>query len=259
MLTIERAGAVSRVTLDRPDVRNAFNPALIEALTAWAREAAGDATLRVAVIGGRGAAFCAGADVAWMRDMRLLDEAGNREDARALAALFEVLAALPVPLVGRLHGAALGGGAGLLAVCDHVVAADDAIVGFTEARIGLLPAVVAPFVARRVGWSATRSLFLTARRIDAAEARRIGIVHDVVAPEALDEGVTRVVDELLAGAPSALRGIKSLLSAIEGGGPGIRDLTTTAIARQRVSPEGQEGLLAFLEKRPPGWAAGSPD
>jgi methylglutaconyl-CoA hydratase len=253
MLSLTRHGDVQHVRLDRPQVRNAFDPALIEAVTRWARDAATDATLRVVTIGGNGQAFCAGADVTWMREMRAYDQARNLEDAERLAAMFEAITALPMPVVGRVHGAALGGGAGLLAVCDHVVAAENVTIGFTEARIGLLPAVIAPFVARRIGWSASRSLFLTARWIGAADAQRVGLVHDVVAPEDLDAGVNRAVADLLAGAPSALREAKALLAALETGAPDARTRTTQAIARQRVSAEGQEGLAAFLEKRTPGW------
>ncbi len=258
MLTIHRESEVVSVTLDRPSVRNAINPGLIDALTTWARDVRHDDTARVAVLRGSGPAFCAGADVGWMRDMREFDEARNLEDARAIANLFESLAAVPFPIVGRLHGAALGGGAGLLAICDHVVAADDAAVGFTEARIGILPAVIAPFVVRRIGWSACRSLFLTARRIGMIEAQRIGLVHDVVPADDLDAGVARVVDDLLAGAPSALRRTKALLAALEADMQDARNLTTMAIAQQRVSPEGQEGLRAFLEKRQPSWGPDGP-
>ncbi len=256
MLAVERKGDVVHVRLDRPEVRNALSPPLMAALTAWAREARDAQDVRVAVLSGAGPAFSAGADINWMRESKALDDAGNLADAERAADMFEALARVPFPLVGRAHGAALGGGAGLLAVCDHVVACADLSVGFSEVRIGLLPAVIAPWVARRIGWSACRSLFLTARRLDVDEARRLGLVHDVAPPGALDAAVGDVVDELRRGAPSAQRAVKTLLDALERDPDDARRLTTTAIARQRVSPEGQEGLTAFLEKRRPGWLIG---
>lgn len=257
MLTIKRSGDIVSVQLNRPEVRNAFAPPLIRSLTSWARDAAADAGTRVAVLAGTGPVFCAGADLGWMQQMRGYDEARNLEDAGELADLFEALAQVPFPLVARAQGAALGGGAGLLAVCDHVVASSDLVVGFTEVRIGLLPAVIAPFVTRRIGWSAARSLFLTGRRIGAVDAQRIGLLHDVVPAAELDDRVAQVVDEFRAGAPEAQRATKRLLAQLEAGPPAdTRDATTLAIARQRVSQEGQEGLAAFLEKRRAAWQRG---
>lgn len=256
MLTIQRSGDVVAVEIDRPEVRNAFAPPLIRSLTRWAREAATDTATRVAVLKGSGPVFCAGADLAWMQEVRGYDEAGNLADAGELADLFEALASVPFPLVGRAQGAAIGGGAGLLAVCDHVIASSDLMVAFTEVRIGLLPAVIAPFVTRRIGWSAARSLFLTGRRFGAAEAQRIGLVHDVVPAAEIDDRVSHVVDELRAGAPEAQRATKRLLAQLESGTADPRQATTMAIARQRVSEEGQEGLAAFLEKRRAAWQRG---
>ncbi len=253
MLTLHRRAAVIEVQLTRPEVRNAFAPPMIDALTAWARSAASDSAARVAVLSGAGPVFCAGADIGWMREMRAYDERRNQEDAARLADMFEALSAVPFPLIARVHGAALGGGSGLLAACDHVVAADDAIFGFTEVRLGLLPAVIAPYVARRLGWSAARSLFLTGRRISATEARRAGLVHDVVPAGDLDAAVARAVDDVMRGAPSAQRATKALFTQLEEGAASPRDLTIAAIAAQRVSPEGQEGLAAFLERRDPLW------
>lgn len=253
MLTIDRAGDVRFVRLNRPEVRNAFAPPLVHALTAWAHDAAADTSVRVAVLTGEGPVFCAGADLGWMQEMRAYDEARNLEDAGALADMFEALARVPFPLVARAHGAAIGGGAGLLAVCDHVVGTSDLVVGFTEVRLGLLPAVIAPFVLRRIGESAARSLFLTGRRIGATEAHRIGLLHDVVPAASLDDSVAQVVAELRDGAPSAQRATKGLLAQLATEAADVRGLTTRAIASQRVSPEGQEGLAAFFEKRPAAW------
>ena len=257
MLTLQRRAAVIEVQLTRPEFRNAFAPPMIEALTGWARSTVSDADARVAVLSGAGPVFCAGADIGWMREMRTCDAQRNREDAARLADMFEALAAVPFPLIARVHGAAIGGGAGLLAACDHVVAADDAILGFTEVRIGLLPAVIAPYVARRLGWSAARSLFLTGRRISATEARQVGLVHDVVPAGDLDAAVARAVDDMLRGAPSAQRATKALFTSLEEGTTSPRDLTIAAIAAQRISAEGQEGLAAFLERRDPVWHPGT--
>lgn len=254
MLAVQRHDDVVHVRLDRPEVRNAFAPPLIAALTDWARESHGSAGVRAAVLSGAGKAFCAGADLTWMRESRAYGEADNLADAERLADLFEALARVPFPLVGRVHGAALGGGAGLLAVCDHVVVTADATIGFSEVRLGLIPAVIAPFVARRIGWSAARSLFLTGRRFDGTEAVRLGLAHEVVDAAALDAAVAAVLDDLHKGAASAHAAIKVLLGALEGEPHDVRLLTTAAIARQRVSADGQEGLTAFLEKRPPSWA-----
>lgn len=253
MLTVHRRADVVEVQLTRPEARNAFAPPMIDALTVWARSTSNEDGTRVAVLLGAGPVFCAGADIGWMREMRKYDARRNEEDAARLADMFEALAAVPFPVIARVHGAAIGGGSGLLAVCDHVVSSDAASFGFTEVRIGLLPAVIAPYVARRLGWSATRSLFLTGRRISAAEAQRVGLVHDIVPADALDAAVGRVVDDVLCGAPSAQRATKTLLTRLEQGHLSPRDLTIAAIAAQRVSPEGQEGLAAFLERRHPAW------
>lgn len=259
MLTVQRRGPVVEVQLDRPDVRNAFAPPMIEALTMWARQAGDDPATRVVVLSGAGATFCAGADLRWMREMRHSDEATNVDDASRLADMFEALAAVPCPVVARVQGAAIGGGAGLLAVCDHVVAADDTRIAFPEVRIGLLPAVIAPYVGRRIGWAACRSLFLTGRRVTAIEGQRLGLVHDVVAADALDTAVAQVVDEMLSGASSAQRATKALLARLEPRDVAGRALTVAAIAAQRVTPEGQEGLSAFLERREPAWRTPTPD
>jgi methylglutaconyl-CoA hydratase len=252
VLLVDRRGPVWRATLNRPAVRNAFDERLIAALRAWVEDvtrAADAGEARVAVIAGAGPVFSAGADLAWMQRMRDYSREDNLRDAEAAAGLFGALDALPVPLVGRIQGAALGGGAGLAAVCDVVVAADDAIFGFTEVRLGILPAVIGPFVVAKIGLSAARALFLTGGRFPAPQAHRLGLVHEV-----LDAVVDVVVRDLLLGAPSAQRRVKALLRAIVNQPPAdVTPLTSAALADQRVSADGQDGLAAFLHKRRAKW------
>lgn len=254
-LLIDRDGPIIRVTLNRPDVRNAFNEELIAELTEWAcGVSVGDG--RVAVLSGAGKVFCAGADLNWMSKMVAYTRDENVRDARAMAAMFEALDTLPLPLIGRIHGAALGGGTGLAAVCDIVVAADDAVFGFTEAKLGILPAVISPFSVRKIGISAARELFLTAARFSAGRAREIGLVHAVVPQSDLDATVDRYVDELLTSAPHAIATAKQLIRTVAGRLPAdVADVTAETIAAHRVSDEGQDGMRAFLEKRKANWIA----
>ena len=257
VLLVERRGPVWRATLNRPDVRNAFDERVIAALRAWADDvakAADAGEVRVAVIAGAGPVFSAGADLGWMQRMRDYLRDDNIRDADAAASMFAALDALPVPLVGRIHGAALGGGAGLAAVCDIVVAADDAMLGFTEVRLGILPAVIAPFVVAKIGVSAARALFLAGGRFPAAVGHRLGLVHEVVPAAELDAVLDIVVRDLLLGAPSAQRRVKALLRQIAGRpATDVQPMTTVALADQRVSADGQEGLAAFLTKGKASW------
>jgi methylglutaconyl-CoA hydratase len=253
-LDITQAGPVVRVTLNRPEVRNAFNEALIDELTAWAASIAAGGPCRVAVLAGAGKAFCAGADLGWMAKMVGYTREENVADARRAARMFEALNALPVALIGRIHGAALGGGSGLAAVCDIVVSADDALFGFTEAKLGILPSMISPFVVAKIGQSAARELFLTAARFPAARAREIGLVHHVVPARDLDRTIDALVAEVLTSAPQAVAAAKALIPAVAGRAPSeVADLTAETIARHRASPEGQEGMRAFLEKRKASW------
>jgi methylglutaconyl-CoA hydratase len=252
-VTIVPTGPIVRVTLNRPDVRNAFNEEVIAELSAWAQAVPGSGA-RIAVLTGAGKAFCAGADLNWMSKMVSYSREENVADARAMAAMFEALDTLPIPLVGRVHGAALGGGVGLAAVCDIVVAADDAIFGFTEAKLGILPAVISPFAIRKIGISAARELFLTGSRFSAARAREIGLVHAAVPQAQLDVAVDDYVRELLTSAPGAIAGAKRLIAAVAGRHPAdVAALTAEAIADQRVSAEGQDGMRAFLNKTKAPW------
>ena len=256
-LTVRRDAAVEYLTLNRPDVRNAFNEQVIAELTEWAASLSGPARtheVRAVVLAGAGPVFCAGGDAKWMSSTVAYGEAENLRDARAMAAMFLALDEVPVPIVCRIHGAAIGGGAGLAAVSDIVVAEDTATFGFTEVRLGIVPAIISPFVLARIGQSAARELFLTGARFPAARAREIGLVHAVVPAAALDARVSEYVHEILLGGPEAVMSAKALIRSITGRTPDeATDITASTIARRRVSAEGQEGLRAFLEKRQPSW------
>ncbi|BCS33995.1 enoyl-CoA hydratase [Luteitalea sp. TBR-22] len=253
-LQVERRGDEVWLTLDRPEVRNALDDRLIAALRDAARALSSEASVRAVVIAGRGPAFCAGADLAWMQRMREHDEVRNLDDAMVVAEMFHAVASLPMPVIARVHGPALGGGAGLLAASDLVLAADDTVVGFTEARVGILPATIAPYVIRRVGLAAARRLFLRAHRLGAAEAHATGLIDEICPAATLDDLVRARLDELALGAPSAHRATKALLAQLAPlPDAATRQRTAEAIARQRVSDEGQEGLRAFLERRQPSW------
>jgi methylglutaconyl-CoA hydratase len=258
-LRVTRDGPFARVTLDRPAVRNAFNAELIEALRATFDDLAGEPpdALRGVVLQGAGPTFCAGADVEWMRAAIGLSLEDNERDAFSMQAMFAAIDACPVPVIARVQGAALGGGMGLCAVSDIVVASADASFGFTEVKLGIIPAVISTFVVPKIGESHARALFATGQRFDAARAERIGLVHEVVADEdSLDERVAALLDELGSAGPTAARAAKSLLRAIRTLGPqDARRHTPREIARQRTSAEGQEGLAAFLDKRAPRWKA----
>jgi len=258
-LAARRDGSVEYVTLNRPDVRNAFNEEVIAELTSWSAEVTDQArrhTVRAAVLAGAGSVFCAGADVTWMSKMMGYTEEENLRDATAMSRMFAALNSLPVPLVGRIHGAALGGGCGLAAVCDIVVAEDRTVFGFTALKLGILPAVISPFALAKIGRSAARELFLTGARFSAGRAREIGLVHAVVAAADLDGAVAEYLREILSAAPEGIAAAKALIQSVFD--KSIEDatgLTASVIATRRVSPEGQEGMKAFLEKRKPSWSA----
>jgi methylglutaconyl-CoA hydratase len=253
---IERDGSILRITLNRPDVRNAIDEEVIGSLSSAATAAADDRSLRAIVLAGNGKAFCAGADVGWMAKAIAYSRQENLSDAEDLARLMERLDTLPLPVIGRVQGSALGGGVGLAAICDIVVAADDAVFGLTEVKLGILPAVVAPYVMRKIGVSAARELFLTGVRFDARRAKEIGLVHEVVPADVLDAAVSRRITEVLTAGPAGIARAKALIREIATAQPDhVIGLTTNAIAAQRVSEEGQEGLRAFLEKRKPSWIA----
>jgi methylglutaconyl-CoA hydratase len=252
---LEQRGAVAWIWLTRPEVHNAFGAELIAELTqAFTGLAAGEST-RVVVLAAEGPSFSAGADVNWMKRSLEYGVEENLADARRLEGLFASIANCPKPVIARVHGAALGGGAGLVAACDFAVAAEGAKFGFTEVRLGLVPAVISPFVLARIGPGAARPLFLTGERFDAARALRIGLVQEVVPEAGLDGAVDALVKHLLACGPKAVAVAKTILARV----PHLsreeaRAFTTQLIAETRVTPEAQEGLRAFLEKRKPAWA-----
>ena len=254
-LDITRNGPVARVFLDRPDVRNAFNDAVITELTQAFGELSRDATLRAVVLGGHGKAFCAGADLSWMRAMADYDWAQNRADAEKLAEMLWTIYSCPVPVIGRIQGDCYAGGVGLAAVCDVLVAADGMNFCLSEAKLGLLPATIAPYVVKALGEQAARRYFTTAERFDAATAKHLGFVHEVVAPEALDARVDEIVAAIVANGPEAVRACKQLVKDVAARPitPELRADTARRIADIRASDEGKEGVQSFLGKRKPGW------
>ena len=257
-LLLERASdpRIARLVLNRPARRNAFNGELVAALQRAVRQLASDPTTRVIVLSGTGKTFCAGADVEWMKKVSGFTMQESARDSAELAQLFHALDELDQPIVARVQGAALGGGTGLLAVCDVVVAASDAIFGTTEVRLGVIPAVISPYLVRKVGESRSRAWFVTGERISAEEARQAGLVHRVAPENELDAVVKTVLDAILLGGPAAVTEAKRLARTVAT--MPLREATNMAIQRmseRRGSAEGREGLAAFLEKRKPSWAA----
>ncbi|WP_047866207.1 enoyl-CoA hydratase-related protein [Rubrobacter aplysinae] len=249
-------GGVATVTLDRPDVRNALSAGLIEELTRCMGEMSELEDVRVVVLTGRGESFCAGADIGYMRQTAGFSYEENLGDARRLAALFETIAACPKPVVACVMGAAIGGGVGLVAAADVGVAEEGCVFAFSEVRLGITPATIAPFVLRKIGHSHARSLFLTGERFGAERAREIGLVHEVAPGEELDELVRKKAGQLVSGGPEALASTKRLLGELEEAGPQeAAGITAARIAELRTGEEGQEGLTAFLEKRKPRWSS----
>jgi len=246
-LRIARDGPVLRIALARPERRNAFDAALIRELT----EAFGDVgDARVVVLSGDGESFCAGADVDWQRSAIDLSYEENVEDALRLYRMLDTIDSCPAPVVARVQGYALGGGSGLVCCTDVAIAAPDAVFGFSEVKLGIVPAVISPFVFPRIGTTAARRFFLTGERFDAETALRIGLVDEITAE--LDDAVDHVVGEILTAGPEATRAAKRLIRERPGAEAAAR-----LAARLRTSPEGQEGLRAFLDKRPAAWRSGS--
>lgn len=251
-LQIQHAGSVARVEMNRPEAHNAFNLSLIEELTAQIQELGSNDNVRVIVLAGQGKNFSAGADVDWMKGQAHATWDENRTTGRTMAGLFEAIDRCPKPVVARVQGAALGGGSGLVCTVDVAVASRDAKFGFTEVRLGIIPAVISPFVIRRLGVSNARARFLTGERFGAEEALRIGMIH--VLADDLDAEVDKVVQSLLACAPGALARTKELVRRVTTLAPDEEaEFTAEQTAAARATPEGKEGLSAFLEKRKPSW------
>lgn len=258
VLQMSLAGGIATLTLDRPALHNAFDDGLIADLTAALQSLERDDSVRAVVLTGAGASFSAGADLQWMRRMAAAGEDENREDARRLATLMRTLDGLGRPTVARVNGVAFGGGVGLIACCDIAIGVDGAKFGLTESRLGLVPAVISPYVIDAIGARQARRLFLTAELFDAHEAARIGLLHRAVPAAELDAAVQAELDRLLAAGPVAVREAKRLVQRLARPDPTARaaidEANADLIARLRVSEEGQEGLAAFFQKRRPAWA-----
>jgi methylglutaconyl-CoA hydratase len=251
-----RRGAVGVITLNRPEIRNAFDDALIASLTAALREMDADSSVRAVLLAGNGPAFCAGADLNWMKRMAGYGYEQNLADARALAAMLKTLDRMSKPTVARVHGPAFAGGTGLVAACDIAVGSTEAVFALTEVKIGLSPATISPYVIRAIGERAARRYFLTGERFGAEEAHRLGMLSSVSTSEKLDVEIDEILKHLTQGGPEAMKKIKGLVSAVSRGGPvsdALIEDTAQRIAEIRVSPEGREGIGSFLEKRKPGW------
>jgi methylglutaconyl-CoA hydratase len=254
-LRLEKQGPVARVVLARAAVRNAFDDGLIAELTRAFGEIGSDPEVRVAVLSGEGPSFCAGADVTWMRKAGGYSRAENEADAQKMARMLRAIDACPKPVVALAHGAAIGGGVGLVAAADIAIAAEGTVFSLAEVRLGILPAVISPYVLRAIGARSARDLFLTGDLFDAREALRIGLVHQVVPAGELEAAGLRKVASLLAAGPEAVGVAKRLIEQVAGKNPDeAMALTAATIAERRASAEAKEGLTAFLEKRKPSWA-----
>ena len=250
----EREGAIVRLRLNRPEVRNALDQPAIAAITAAFTNFSKDESIRGIVLSGEGPAFCGGADINYMRSSLDWGEEKNEHEAFRLAHMFSAIDNCPIPVIAKVHGACLGAGVGLTAVSDIVIAADDALFGFTEAKLGIVPAVISPFVLRKIGQTHARALFSTAERFDAQRALRIGLVHEVVPASELDAAAQGKTNELLTSGPRAARLAKEIAKTVDRIAPAdAPSWTARRIAERRASDEGQEGLRAFLEKRKPSW------
>lgn len=253
-LQTKQSDRVLYVTLNRPDVHNAFNESLISELTECFKDAAKDDDTRAIVLSGSGKSFCAGADLNWMKKMIGYTRDENVSDSLEMAAMYEAIDKSPKPVIGRINGSAFGGGVGLVAVCDIAVAAEDALFAFSEVKLGIVPAVISRYVIDKIGPSHARALFTTGERFDAERARSIGLVHEVAPADKLDEGVALKLKLLLSSGPRAVTEAKGLVATVPHlDGESATRYTAEKIAELRVSEEGQEGIGAFLEKRKPAW------
>lgn len=249
VVLLRQEGAVAYVTLNRPGVHNAFNEAVIARLTEIVTALSTNDSVRVVVFGGAGKSFCAGADLDWMRRMAGNSYEDNLADAHKARTLFEAIDSCPKTTIAMVHGAALGGGAGLVAACDIAIATEGTRFGFTEVRLGIIPAVISPFVVRKIGMGHSRALFVTGRRFEASEALSIGLIQRTVSADQLEAAAQETITDALQAAPDAVARAKALLQDLSAGAAD----TAAAIAAARASDQGREGLSAFLEKRKPEW------
>ena len=253
-IEVGASAGVVRIAMNRPDVHNAFNEALLKELTEEVKDAGSDPDVRVIVLTGNGKSFCAGADLNWMKSVLSYTVEQNKKDAGLVVDLLDTIDNCPKPVVGRINGAAIGGGVGLVAVCDIAVASTDARFAFGEAKLGIIPAMISPYVLRKVTSASAREFFLTGERFDAQVAKEIGLINNFVPPDKLDEAVNAKVTLLLTSGPNAVAEAKKLLRTVPTvEADRMKDYTTQLIAELRASPEGQEGMKAFLEKRKPKW------
>lgn len=253
-LEVGRAGPVLHLRLNRPEVRNAFNGTVVQELSAAFAAASSDPAARVVVLSGNGPSFSAGADLAWMQEQAALPAADNRRSAAAMARMFLAIARCKKPVVARIHGHALGGGTGLTAAADIALCAADTVFGMTEVKLGIVPAVISPYVMQKIGAGRARALFLTGERFDGREAERIGLVHRALPPEQLDAAVDATITQLLGSGPAAVASAKELIAAVA---PHTLEdaiaVTAPWIAHLRATPEAKEGMSAFTAKRKPSW------
>lgn len=254
-LEISVRDSVGVIWMNRPEVRNAFNETMIAELTQAFRAADADASLRAVVLAGRGPAFCAGADLNWMKKMSGYNLEENRADAMALSAMLNTLYMMKKPTVARVHGAAIAGGMGLVSACDIAIASQDAEFCLSEVKLGLIPATIGPYVVAAMGERQARRYFLTAERFSAAEALRIGLIHSIVQIDELDSGVSVMLGRLLEASPAAIAASKELIRAVARAPIDQEMIADTAarIAAARTSADGKEGIRSFLEKRKPAW------
>lgn len=253
-LNIDSKG-VATVTLDRPELHNAFNDELIRELIACFKELENNETVRLVVLTGEGKSFCAGADLNWMKAMKEYTFEENVADSQTLAELFTTINSFSRPVIGRINGSALGGGAGLVACCDYVLAVDTAMIAFTEVRLGLIPAAISPFVIAKIGESHARASFLSGAKINISRAFIMGLVHQVTTLDRLDQDLELIVNDFLLAGPNATKTAKELVRQVVNSPSkeAIRDYTCSEIAKARASSEGQEGMSSLLEKRKASW------
>jgi methylglutaconyl-CoA hydratase len=254
---LQQDGPIARIKLNRPEVKNAFNDELIADLAAALKSVEKDPTVRVVILSGEGDFFCAGADLNWMKSFVGASKKKNEADARRLAKLLQALNEFTKPTIAQVHGAAIGGGVGVLAACDVIVASENTVFALAEVKLGLIPAVISPYVIARMGASAARRYFLTGERFSAHVALRLGMVHEVVPAERLDATVGEVARQFLSAGPKAVQHCKELIRKVAAGRGEVtsplQQYTVKKIAELRSGPEAQEGMKAFLEKRKPAW------